>query len=449
MLNRLNDTLRAGGIAAQMIRGLSGTSVLILFNFGATFITAIVLARLLGAAHYGIYAYAISWVTLLGVFAKFGIDQVLIREISVFRHKDDWSHIRGIFRFSLLLVGVAGLVCAAGSAVVALLLHGGEPEMRAALYIACLLLPLQALLAPFGATQQGMGQITYGQVPTLLVVPVGFLVAIEVVHVLAPGAFSAEQALQLRVLIVFAALLTAIALLRSGMVKAGRPAVPPKPAYQSRAWFASAASLVLMGSMFMVNSNADILMLGSMVGPEAAGVYKAATRGAELVTYGASIVSTPLGPIIARLHAAGMSARLQIEVLRWARIAFFPALLLGATLLIEGRIFLGLFGAEFSSSEAVTALTILVAGQLAHVVVGPVGLLLIMTGNERSAAKALFAGAIVNVILNAVLIPTWGIAGAAIATAAGTVLFAMCLTVFVFQKIGINPTVFSVRTKTN
>lgn len=192
----------------------------------------------------------------------------------------------------------------------------------------------------------------------------------------------------------------------------------------------------------MINANADILMLGSMAGPAAAGVYKVATRGAELLTFSLAVISVPLGPSLARLHAAGDKVRLQSEVRRWAWIAFIPAALLAIMFLFKGDVFLGLFGSEYLGEDVIITLSVLTIGQLLHVAAGPVGLLLVMTGHERYAAQSLAVGAFLNVGLNSVLIPVWGIRGAAVATTVSTVLFATLLIVFVKQRLKINPTIF-------
>lgn len=429
------------GIAAQLIRGVSGSGLLTIVNTLATFATAVLLARLLGAEDYGIYAYAISWVALLGVFAKAGIDQVMIRNVAVYHREHDWAHIRGMIRFGLAAIATAGMLCALGAAAIAWVLHGDAPQMREALWIACLLLPLQAMAVPFGAAQQGLRQVVFAQLPGLLIVPVTFLAATGSLYLLAAGTATAHQALALRIGAVALGLVSAVLLLERGLKRAGRPESLPDPTYQARQWWKSAAPLVLMGSMFMVNANADILMLGSLAGAREAGVYKVATRGAELLTFSIAIVSAPLGPIIARLHAERRHQSLERVVRTVAWIAFIPTAALGAFFLSSGTIFLSLFGAEFSGPESVSALCALTIGQLVLAAAGPVGLLLVMVGQERFAARSIAVGAIANIGLNAVLIPLIGILGAAVATTCSTILMTFMLVIFSAKQLRINPTV--------
>ena len=438
-----------GGVGALLIRGVGAGVLLKGFNTLAAFATAVLLARLLGAEHYGIYAYAISWITLLGVFAKAGIDQVMVRNIAVYHQANDWAHIRGMLRFGLALVSAAGILCALGAAALAWLLHADTPAMRNALWLACLLLPLHALTVPFGAAQTGLREVVNAQLPGLLIVPLMFLLALAGVYLLRNSAgLTVDQALATRIGAVGIGLVAAMLLVRGGLRRAGRPVSPPSPAYDRSRWLQSAVPLVLMGSMFMVNANADILMLGAMAGAREAGVYKVATRGAELLAFSIAIISMPLGPLVARLHAAGEQKKLQEVIWRVAWLAFLPTACLGAFFLFNGGLFLRIFGAEYAGPDATSALGILTLGQLIHIAVGPVGLLLLMTGRERDAALSLVTGATINVILNAVFIPAWGEMGAAAATALSTSAFASLLLWFVVKRLHINPTILPLRLKT-
>lgn len=434
------------GIGALLIRGASAGVLLTGFNTLATFGTAILLARALGVEHYGIYAYAISWITLLGVFAKAGIDQVMVRNIAVYHQAGDWAHIRGMLRFGLGLVSATGVLCALAAAALAWLLHADAPAMRNALWVACLLLPLQAFTVPFGATQNGLRQIVNAQLPGLLIVPLAFLLAIGVMYLLLPPpGFTADQALAARAAAVVIGLGAATLLLRRGLRQAGRPASLPKPQYQADQWWRSAVPLVLMGSMFMVNANADILMLGSLAGAEEAGLYKAVARGAELVTFSMTLVNAPLGPLLARLHAAKDRARMQRVLKLSALAAFAPAAVVAAALIWGGDWYLKLFGSEFQNRQAAASLAILSIGQLVNVASGSVALLLIMMQAERYVAGVLALSTAINIFLNAALIPSLGLIGAAIATAVSTILWNLLLVVFVVRRFGLDPTVLPTR----
>jgi O-antigen/teichoic acid export membrane protein len=96
-------------------------------------------------------------------------------------------------------------------------------------------------------------------------------------------------------------------------------------------------------------------------------------------------------------------------------------------------------GAEFIQGQ--TALIILSIGYLVNALTGSVGILLYMTRHiEAYLATTAFA-ALLNVCLNWLLIPKWGVNGAATATTISMIASSVICAVWVRQKLGIKSTV--------
>ena len=76
---------------------------------------------------------------------------------------------------------------------------------------------------------------------------------------------------------------------------------------------------------------------------------------------------------------------------------------------------------------------------------GAAGFLMTMTGQHREAARIFFAALVLNVILNLVLIPSFGAAGAASATAISKLAWNVALTAYTIVFLGLNPTLFARR----
>jgi O-antigen/teichoic acid export membrane protein len=150
-------------------------------------------------------------------------------------------------------------------------------------------------------------------------------------------------------------------------------------------------------------------------------------------------VNPAMAPVISSLYAAGKMEQLQRVVTKSARWTFLACLPLALGFLFLGRWYLLLiFGRDFAQGQ--TALAILTVGQLVNVATGSVGYLLIMTGHEREAAKGMAVSALLNIALNAALIPTWGLEGAATAGATSMMLANIWFSVVVYRKLGIHST---------
>src|SRR5690606_29137919 len=183
-----------------------------------------------------------------------------------------------------------------------------------------------------------------------------------------------------------------------------------KREYAAAAWTASTGPLFFIGVLTMVNMQASVLILAALRGPEAAGVFQAAARGAELVAFSLLVANFALQPLISRLHALGNLRELQRVVTFTARATLAAALPVALALAIFAAPILGaLFGAPFE--RGATCLAILCAAQVFNAAIGSVDHLLNMTGHERDTAVGMALGAGANLGLNLLLVPWLDIEG--------------------------------------
>ncbi len=105
-----------------------------------------------------------------------------------------------------------------------------------------------------------------------------------------------------------------------------------------------------------------------------------------------------------------------------------------AVLLLGAGWILSLFGTDFQ--VATLALRLLTIGALFNLAAGPVGLLLMMTGNERLLMRNVLYMASVNALLNMALIPSFGLNGAAAATAITAISINALNSVAVRRRLG-------------
>ncbi len=181
-------------------------------------------------------------------------------------------------------------------------------------------------------------------------------------------------------------------------------------------------------------------MLGTMVGPEAAGLFDVARKGAMLTAFVLMAVTMPLGPMAAELRARGDHQQLQRLVTRSARTAMLGALPVALALVVAGPTLLSFLDDAFVA--AYDALVILCIGQMINVAMGPVALLLNMAGYEHDAACGIVFAAALNTILGLAFIPLWGVSGAAVATALSLVCWNIVLARSVRRRMHIAPTAF-------
>jgi O-antigen/teichoic acid export membrane protein len=104
--------------------------------------------------------------------------------------------------------------------------------------------------------------------------------------------------------------------------------------------------------------------------------------------------------------------------------------------LFLGPFLIGIFGVE-NPVAAYPWLILLAFGQLTNAFAGPVMNILNMTGYEKSARNTMLVTAILNVILNVLLIPQFGPLGAAIATTITMIGWNLWAALLVFKYHGV------------
>jgi O-antigen/teichoic acid export membrane protein len=422
-------------LRARMIRGAGASFFFKITNTCLVIITTLILARLLGAEEYGVFAYAISWASLLSVPAAMGLGILLIREIANYNAREEWEALKGILHWSDRVSVVSSLGLAAIFCMAVWFLHDRfEPRVRVALWMATSLLPFLVFMSLRQGSLQGFGRVVEAQIPLMLVYP-GLFFCFVIICYLVFG-LSASLAIGL---LVFAALIAFV--VGTGLLARCLPPSAKKirPGYHSRQWLRSTLPLLFIGTAGIVNQQISTVIVGSLLGVEAAGLFDVAGKGATLVSFVLLAVNMPLAPVVADLYVRGEIKRLQRMVTKSTRAAFLGSLPIALGLIFFGHWVLLIFGREFARGSI--AIAILSAGQLVNVGMGSVALLLNMTGHEWDTAKGIGIAALLSLTLNLALVPIWGMEGAAIASAVSMAAWNVLLAWWVYKRLGIHSSV--------
>ncbi|MEP6758477.1 MAG: polysaccharide biosynthesis C-terminal domain-containing protein [Actinomycetota bacterium] len=168
------------------------------------------------------------------------------------------------------------------------------------------------------------------------------------------------------------------------------------------------------------------------------GVYSACVRAALIMVLFLTAVSYVFAPFVADLHERGETARLDTlfkTITRWTVAGTIPVLLV---MLVVPAAILQMFGkADFASGAE--ALRILVIGQAINVSVGAAGFVLIMAGRTGWDLVVYVLSAILDLVLSLILIPKFGINGAAAAQAITIACSNWLRLVLVRRLVGIFP----------
>lgn len=440
----MTDASLASNLKNRLVKGVAGAFGLRLVYTGLTFLTGILLAKVLGASGYGTYIYAVGWAYLLSVPATMGFDNFVVREIAVYQKRADWGLMRGILSWAnkaVLLTSVS--VALVAMAVAYFLVEDVRSQPFIGFCIAISLMPALSLRNVRRGAMRGLHQITKGLLPELLIDPL-ILVALTV------GAYWVlKDDINALWIVGFYGVGTGVTLviisqfLRQALPEGTRGA---QPVYKAKFWLSGALPFMLIESIPIVNAQTDVLMLGALKGVDAVGLYAPANRGAQLTTFILMAVSSALAPTIASAYADNRLSDLQHTITKSVRVVTGVAFIFAASLIVGGHLYLGLFGSEYLQGQS--ALYILCVGSFVSTSIGLSFTILNMTGHERFTAKVGWITTVLNIVLNAICIPIWGVEGAALATSSSIVLGGFLSLYAVRQKLGIDATLMGLTAKT-
>jgi len=422
----------------RLVAGAGGLLGLRIAFSGLSFLVTVLLARLLGTAGFGAYSYAFAWIVLLGIPAILGSDQLLVREVAAHHAKSDWGLMRGLLRRAngaVLLVSL-GLALLAAALAWALRGRWPSPIMLPTFWVALILLPLITLTRVRQGAMQGLHHVALGAMPEQLIQPAVLVGLLSMAYLFWRQRLTAPLAMGLNVGAAAVAFAVGAVLLYRTLPL---PVKEAAPVYRDMAWARSALPLVFLAGAGVLFAQADTLILGALKGAKAVGLYSAAHKGADSISFVLAAQSAAFASTAASFYASGDMERLQRLVTRLARWTLLASAPLAILLIGFGHWFLlYCYGPQFT--QARLALAILSCGQLANIGMGSVGLLLVMTGHERDAATAIGLGAAANIVLNLALVPRWGSEGAAAAYACGMILLNVIMAISLYRKVGVHGT---------
>ncbi|MGD8321758.1 MAG: oligosaccharide flippase family protein [Gemmatimonadota bacterium] len=411
-----------GAVAAFLLKA-TGSAL----TFGFT----VLVARMFAARGSGVYALALSMATLATVFGRLGLDQVLVRETAAAVVMEDWGAIRGHYRNAMLVAAVASLVVTAALWLLAPMISVDmfhEPALVAPLRWMALAVYPWTMLLLHGELLRGLKRI----VSSYLVQAVG-LPLVASVLLLGIGRGHGVVGATWAFLVAAAGVAVIGAALWRRMT---RQTAHYEPKGTTAELLSSSAPLLWVASLNFAMAWVGTFLLGIWASSSEVGIFNAAARTVLLGALALMAVNAIAGPKFAELHRSddwtslGRTAR-HVTIL--VTLAAAPVL---ALLLIAPSTVMSMFGKEFVSGAP--ALAIMAVGQFVNVATGSVGVLLIMTGHERRMRDSVVVAAAVNVLLNLILIPSLGIIGAAIATAAGLMALNLTATYFVWTHLRIS-----------
>ena len=194
------------------------------------------------------------------------------------------------------------------------------------------------------------------------------------------------------------------------------------------------------GIVFAMIQQMDVVVVGFLVNGGETGAYFAAQKTAALLSLVLIAGGLVTAPMMASLYEKKQIDELQ-KLCRQMVIAISVVTLLGFVFLIfAGSALLSIFNHSFTSAYPI--LLILAFGSMIDAVSGPTAYLMQMTSLESIYARMLALIYVLVFALQFIFIPHYGVIAAALANAAGVIIWNCVSIYFLRKRIGVDPSLF-------
>ncbi len=376
------------------------------------YLYTLLLARWVGSEFLGIYSLANSVRLISEVFGKMGMEIGVMRFVSLLNPDIEKKKIQRLIgsavkmTMAFSVVIMAGLLVSSGFIVTHILKE--PPLLKIVLMVFAIAIPFNAITLVVAFATQGFKRLKYKIFITQFLNPTILLV----VMIISFWFISVEVALMAPMLVssiigfivMFAVLKKLTGVKNQQLLKAPF----------DRELLVFSYPLMFVTILLTLMHWMDILMLGAFTNASTVGLYHPAARTAGLLQALLTSFLSIYSPMIAQFHAESdqknMSGSYKL-VSRWLLTFSIPVALI---FLVYPQKVMLLFGAEYLPSANV--LIVLTAATFIHAILGAAQSTLSMTGHTRLLLWNAIGAFIINIILNIILIPNYGMIGAAWAT---------------------------------
>ena len=394
-------------------------------------LTALV-ARVLGADAAGLFFLGLSLLMSLSVVFRLGLDDVILRTIGA-ESLSSASQARvntGLVWVVLATVPFSLVSFLFADAISVAIFK--KPEFAVVLKYCVLALPAMALFMLLASAFQGLRRVVAVVVFQNLGVGVVFLTLFTLFFVFNPTSATAGVTAAIYFCSTVLVLGGALWLwFRQPQVHFFFPVIKNPEIWESssKMWMAS--------TMSVVATYGGVLIAGAYVQSEDLAYLVAAQRTASLIAFVLVVVNTVVAPNYSRLWHDGDLTALRRLAKNSTRAMLTLALPIVMTIVFFSDFIMRFFGKGFESGAPL--LVIIAAGQLVNVATGSVSSLLYMTGHERDMRNVTMFSGPATVVCALWFTATWGVLGAAYATALGLTLHNLVALWMVRRRLGFYP----------
>ena len=396
------------------------------------YVSVLILVKYLGTINYGYLTIGFTILSIGVILSNFGLNYGVFRFVPIFLAQNEISKVKGVISFCIRRVAIYAIIVAIvmffGAELIAINIFN-KPPLVDYIQLFSIAIPFSVLSTMIFHIFKGFSHINYKiLIEDILILIVRIILYLFCLY-FGLSAMGIVISYSISLLI---GLIAGIYFLIKIFPQMSDKKIKPEINISEITKYSYPLFLSSFLAIFL--NRTDILMLSYYLPADQIAIYSISHKLAILVFFIANATFAIFTPTMAKFFAKAKLIEMNnisIRIVYWVSIVTIP-LFLSITLFSEDL--LGFFGRDFVVGK--TALIILSVSFLLNSLLGFAGQLLGVLGKSKVILiNSLMAG-ILNIILNFVLVPHFGIIGAACATAFSifAVNLARAIEVYIFDK---------------
>lgn len=357
-------------------------------------------ARILGVEQYGIFTYVLSFAAIFNIFSDIGLTGILTRDLTKNSQKKEYLATSLCIKLVLIFVTII-LV-----SFVSPIFSNIESAINL-MYIAAFLLAFDSirnfLYAIYRSENRMQFEAILELITEILITIVGFYIIFRISDeklFLAGYAVASGIGMLLTMLFLRRSLVGVMRFFDKKLV----------PVILKSAW-----PFAFMGVFGVLMTNIDSVIIGSILSINDLGVYAAAQKPTTLLYMIPTFLYTSLLPFFSKFSVSDEKSKTQVLIRKSVTASLCVALpIVFCGIVVAEPLLNVVYGAEYSGAAVVFKILLLA---LLFVFPGTILSATLLADNKQNILlRSSVVGAVLNVSLDLILIPRFGIVGSAIAT---------------------------------
>lgn len=395
------------------------------------YLVVLYISKHFGAEGVGVYGLTISAITLVAMVSGLGFNMSVLRYVGQFNKEKDQTKIKLLYLY-LLEISVPFSVFLS---VILYLLSDyialeflNDIRYGHTLKIAAFSIPFFSLLMLNIEYIRGLKNLKVSESLRSLSIPM-----LNMLLLLIAASLSDDKDMPIYTYAV-AMLLTSIVSIAFIYVRLKKIRIDSRDSFKKRELINTSIPMLMTLLSTFIMGDVSLWFLQAFTTAKEVGVYNIIIKVSALIGLVLMVVNTISAPKFSELYWAKEYETLKKVIAQSTKLIFLASLGLSLVLIVLKEWILSVFGAEFVVGS--DALVILIMAQLVNAVTGSVGLFLSMTGHQKILRNIIVATMMIGLVLNYLIIPVYGVYGAAIVSLLSSIIANLSSVYYVQTRLG-------------